>query len=474
MTNKPITNILIIALLILFANNSMSQEWTEPINISNIEGTDRFPDITVSADGTMHCVWDHEYYTQHRKIFYSFSTDNGLTWSTPEDVSKNETLVSSHPHIVCDSENNLYVTYNYNAYSSPIVVMQKYDGENWGKMDSVADAYSHHSKLFIDNKDRVYVFWRPGVNKIFYKYLENNVWSDLKIPYDIDDSNLFSDAVIDKENNIHVHGYFNPYSAYFKYNKSIDEWETPKILTSNVNQYVGSDITVDSRNYPHVVWHERTSDTWPYNDATIYRSFNGMSWDLPETVVEDPYSQNIVIYNSKIYIFNTEKEPENNYSIVLYQRDIYGYWYGTKLLTTPSGISIGDAGIINNSLYIVFYWKYDDIQYDVFLLKTKHPLSVKEINNSISPIVLEQNYPNPVKNSTTISYTINQSGHCNITILNLKGQHVKTLVNKKQGPGNYNVKLGGKNAQGKKLKSGIYLYRLSLDNYRITKSMIIN
>ena len=91
----------ILVILFLFLSNLLiAQEWSEPVNISNMDGEDRDPDIAIDQNGTMHCVWEHKYSNQFRKIFYSFSTDNGSTWIEPQDVSQNDTLWMNDPHIV--------------------------------------------------------------------------------------------------------------------------------------------------------------------------------------------------------------------------------------------------------------------------------------------------------------------------------------------------------------------------------------
>jgi len=346
------------------------------------------------------------------------------------------------------------------------------NGETWGTIDSVAQVYSHYNKIFIDNNDRVYVFWLTNPN-LYYRYFENNSWGEIICPYNDVNNNYIKSGEVDTQNNLHFVGRYDKYISYYKYDKSTEQMISPYILTYNY-VYDGEDITINNQDNPHFVWHERTSDIYPYNDATIYSSFNGTTWSSPELIVEDPYSQNIVINDGKTYILNTEKEPGDNYSVVLYQKDDFNNWYGNKILMTPSGISLGDVGIINNSLYVIFWWKSDDIQYDIFFIKTKHPLSVQTLQKTKSPIILGQNFPNPFTNNTNISYTLNQTGYCSLTILNLKGELVQTLVNKKQAQGTYRVEWDGKNTKGKKLAAGIYLYRLSVDNYRMTKSLIIN
>jgi len=74
---------------------------------------------------------------------------------------------------------------------------------------------------------------------------------------------------------------------------------------------------------------------------------------------------------------------------------------------------------------------------------------------------LSQNYPNPFNPTTTIKYSIpavekEYIPSLQIKIYDVLGQEIRTLVNKKQAPGNYQVQF---NAEG--LPSGVYIYRIS-------------
>jgi len=79
-----------------------------------------------------------------------------------------------------------------------------------------------------------------------------------------------------------------------------------------------------------------------------------------------------------------------------------------------------------------------------------------------------QNYPNPFNPSTTIEYSIPKSSNVEISIFNLKGQKVKTLVNKKQHPGKYQVNWDGPNHA-----SGVYIYQIKADKLVESKKMLL-
>ncbi len=94
--------------------------------------------------------------------------------------------------------------------------------------------------------------------------------------------------------------------------------------------------------------------------------------------------------------------------------------------------------------------------------------------NSIpSSFELTQNYPNPFNPSTTIRYKVPQTSKITITIFNILGQKVRTLVDGVVSAGNHQVKWDGRNALGNEVSSGIYLLRMRADNFTQTRRMVL-
>jgi hypothetical protein len=87
---------------------------------------------------------------------------------------------------------------------------------------------------------------------------------------------------------------------------------------------------------------------------------------------------------------------------------------------------------------------------------------------------LAQNYPNPFNPQTTIRYTLAADAHVRLSIHNLRGEAVTTLVSRDEKAGEYSVAWDGRNASGERVASGIYFYRLSLgDGKTMTKKMVV-
>ena len=81
---------------------------------------------------------------------------------------------------------------------------------------------------------------------------------------------------------------------------------------------------------------------------------------------------------------------------------------------------------------------------------------------------LAQNYPNPFNPNTSISFTIPQSGNVKLSVYNLLGQEITTLVNEYREAGTYNIEFNATN-----LNSGVYLYKIESNGLTLTKKMTL-
>ena len=90
-----------------------------------------------------------------------------------------------------------------------------------------------------------------------------------------------------------------------------------------------------------------------------------------------------------------------------------------------------------------------------------------------SEYVLYPNYPNPFNPSTQIEYQVPRAGFVRLTVYNLYGQRVQTLVATEQAAGRYIARWDGTSQQGVSVASGVYFYRLESGNYTQSRKMIL-
>ncbi len=104
-------------------------------------------------------------------------------------------------------------------------------------------------------------------------------------------------------------------------------------------------------------------------------------------------------------------------------------------------------------------------------------ISEKEINytqnidgideNSANKNSLEQNFPNPFNNSTTIKYTISKPEKVLLKVYNIQGKELETIVNEYQSPNTYE-----KNFNATNYSAGTYFYRLTTSKKTEVKMMV--
>lgn len=81
---------------------------------------------------------------------------------------------------------------------------------------------------------------------------------------------------------------------------------------------------------------------------------------------------------------------------------------------------------------------------------------------------LNQNYPNPFNPSTTIEFSVPETGEVTLTVFNILGEQVATLLDQELNPGNYRADFGSAH-----LSSGTYIYRLSSNGSIETRKMVL-
>jgi hypothetical protein len=93
--------------------------------------------------------------------------------------------------------------------------------------------------------------------------------------------------------------------------------------------------------------------------------------------------------------------------------------------------------------------------------------------NLPTEFALSQNVPNPFNPTTVVEYALPKDAQVNISIYNVLGQHVKTLVNDLQRAGRLTVTWDGTDASGTSVASGVYFYKIRAGDFSSTKKMVL-
>ena len=101
-------------------------------------------------------------------------------------------------------------------------------------------------------------------------------------------------------------------------------------------------------------------------------------------------------------------------------------------------------------------------------------LASNNVNNQLPHAFnVYSNYPNPFNSSTTLRYDLPEDALVNITIYDIMGRIVRTLINNQQNAGFKSIQWNATNNVGTSLSAGLYLYKIQADNFAQTRKMVL-
>ncbi len=159
-------------------------------------------------------------------------------------------------------------------------------------------------------------------------------------------------------------------------------------------------------------------------------------------------------------------------------------WYGTttayrqsfKIIDIVTGNVLLEKDIANSYYSYPIVWDIEgDGQLECLVVKFAYPsynnytfevystgLTGMNDNNKVrAGFALKQNYPNPFNPQTVIPFDLDAPSNVRVEIFDIKGSLVKTLFTGDLEAGQHNVEWDGRNNDGMKCPSGIYMYNLS-------------
>lgn len=146
-------------------------------------------------------------------------------------------------------------------------------------------------------------------------------------------------------------------------------------------------------------------------------------------------------------------------------------------VTAPQGssdleLSFTSEGVENGEYNTVLLLHSNDAAAGTIEIPINLTISMSTSTETGNPlptqVSLEQNFPNPFNPSTVINYNLTQNSDVNLSVYNLLGQRVATLVNGPVAAGSHSERFDATN-----LSSGVYIYRLQTAEQTLTRQMVL-
>ncbi|MFQ5453842.1 MAG: FlgD immunoglobulin-like domain containing protein, partial [Candidatus Zixiibacteriota bacterium] len=103
------------------------------------------------------------------------------------------------------------------------------------------------------------------------------------------------------------------------------------------------------------------------------------------------------------------------------------------------------------------------------------PLDITDDNEEHLPneFQLLQNYPNPFNPSTVIEFSLPTNSSVKITVYDILGQVIRTIVDERLPAGYHSITWDGKDKDGNVVSTGIYFYKLKANDFTESRKMIL-
>jgi hypothetical protein len=111
----------------------------------------------------------------------------------------------------------------------------------------------------------------------------------------------------------------------------------------------------------------------------------------------------------------------------------------------------------------------DNVRFGVYGTPTSE---VPEVPDPPSAQLMAAN-PNPLSTTTRISYTTPADGHATLTVFDVAGRHVRTLVDAPLPAGPHEVTWNARDDAGQRVAAGLYFYRLTAGEYTTARKLVV-
>jgi len=486
----------------------------------------------IAANGNiLHVVW-YDIRDGNYEIYYKRSTDGGTSWGADERLTNSTAaFATSFRTSVSVSGMVVHVVW-HDLRDGNIEIYYKRSpdgGVSWGG-DTRLTSFTGQSvnPSVTVSGSVVHVVWREqrdGNMEIYYKQSSDgglNWGADTRLTNNTANSQFPSVAVSGSV--VHVVWWdFRNGNDEIYYKRSTDggvSWETDTRLTSNSAESQYPSVAV-SGSVVHVVWNDDRDGNWEIyykrnptgNPASTFQSQysrnnlnkpitdNGNTLDTILVGLNSPITYSVLDVNLKIdTVIHTNTSDLEFYLIhngitdtVIYQVGGSGDNFIGTLLNDSAATIISNGTAPFTGLYMPYkplsQFNNGDVNgswvlrifdratgntgtlqaWSLIFTINNSPIGITPIGNIIPDgYTLSQNYPNPFNPATNIEFSIPKASFVKLTVYDVSGRELETLVNQNMSAGIYKAEW-----DASKFSSGIYFYTINSADFRETKKMIL-
>tara|TARA_B110000438_G_scaffold66222_1_gene66705 strand:+ start:442 stop:1794 length:1353 start_codon:yes stop_codon:yes gene_type:complete len=315
--------------------------------------------------------------------------------------------------------------------------------------------------------------WISNIDSALSVYGQINSW-DVSLIWDM--SYLFKDATNfnDDISNWDVSNVNLMYYMFYNttsFNQDLSSWNV-----SNVERMHGMFQGASTFDGDISIWDVSnvTSIYYMFSDAANFNQ-DISNWDISNTSSLMQMFSGATSFNQDISNWNTENVTSMSQmfqTATSFDQDISNWDISNvqnmnsmfDMFNQISNLSDENKCLIHTAFSSNSAWEYDWSELcELSIYKAQIP----------NDFIIHQNYPNPFNPITILRYDLPKDEFVTITVYDMLGRQVKTLINGLQSSGYKSVQWNGTNNKGLPVSAGAYIYGIETSDFRQTKKMIL-
>jgi hypothetical protein len=496
--------VILVALCILFCQPVFAQDFTANVVVNDITAGDQNTDgarLIAALGDSVYVVWADE---DSSTFYFSKSTDGGATFLSAVHVSSIPDTVSQlFPSMVVDNSGVIYIAWSVlssdMSVSYGIWFTKSTDGGASFESAVQVNNFGVFPDIAVYGSD-VYIMFADASNYPLADYFFSrsiNGGDDFEPSYRINDVNCAApihefesllSLCVDRDGNIYAvwndgrrpEGNNDIYFAKST-NGGVSFGEDVPVnditISAGDSVQFSPFIAVGGTGAVYVVWTDMR-EGFDDDGARVYFSMstNGGGSFGPDSMVGEPTSSSRaeIVASSGLVVISWQgmSSTQGNGIWTVMSSDGCSGFSSPVAVTDEFNYAASYPSMFldeNQKVYVV--WA-DERQGDKDIYFSRVTIRTGIVENNVSEVpddyLLYQNYPNPFNSSTNILYSIPRSGFVTLTIYDILGREIQTLVSEFQKANTYSV-----NIDAGKLSSGVYFYKLQLGDLIETKKMLL-
>lgn len=411
---------------------------------------------------------------------YSRTTDGGTTWSPQITLDDSNAITATTAFYFCAARSYVYLFFNTcpppcSTIAGYLIVDLRRSldaGSTWLPTVTIAsDSTIHNYAEYASARDSAVAFVNPR-SGLFAKLRfgwSSDVGADWN--YSKYDPNVWGfDRFVILSNGIHltkeIVRYSIPEVAYL-YNSDFGAtWTAPYYLSSFDS--IGSDeqqIAGDDGGHVYIVWRDGKYGSVGGYGATILlrRSTDlGLTWQAEQRLSSRPVDLVPRVASERNNVGVAWDDDSSGNIVFRLSTD-----YGNSFLPAQILAQGGDVALAITNSRIHVTWAQSDGE--IYYRRGTIVVTSVDGNPSLPKVfTLHQNYPNPFNSETIISYELPEPSQVILSVYDVLGREVQSLVSETQQAGAHQVRYSAS-----RLSSGVYFYRLQTAKFSGVKKFIV-